>query len=109
MKSVLSEVIKIEILKRVLSEGRVEDAKSKYPQDTEVVDYFVSQDPAGNNKYLPWMMKTYKQAPEGARQQAKELISQMIKGFHQHSARLEKKDINQYKTLAELLNHLKKN
>ena len=102
MKSVLSEVIKIEIIKRVLSEGRVEDAKAKYPQDAEVVDYFVSQDSAGNNKYLPWMMKTYKQAPEGARQQAKELISQLVSGFHQHSTKLEKKDINQYKTLAEL-------
>jgi hypothetical protein len=106
MKSVLSEIIKIELVKSLLSEGRVEDAKAKYPQDTEVVDYFVSQDPAGNNKYLPWMMKTYKQvptdAPEGVKQQAKELISQLIKGFHQHSPRLEKKDINQYKTLAEL-------
>lgn len=102
MKNILSEVIKIELLKNVLSEGRVEDAKAKYPQDTEVVDYFVSQDPSGNNKYLPWMMKTYKQAPEGAREQAKELIPQLVKGFHQHSARLEKKDINQYRSLGEL-------
>ena len=106
MKSVLSEVIKIELIKSVLSEGRVEDAKAKYPQDSEIVDYFVSQDPAGNNKYLPWMMKTYKQvpadAPQEVRTQAKDLISMLIRGFHQHSARLEKKDINQYKSLAEL-------
>jgi hypothetical protein len=106
MKSVLSEIIKIELLKNVLSEGRVEDAKAKYPQDTEIVDYFVSQDPSGNNKYLPWMMKTYNQipsaAPEGVRQQAKELIPQLIVGFHQNIARIEKKDINQYKSLAEL-------
>lgn len=66
MKSVLSEIIKIELVKSLLSEGRVEDAKAKYPQDTEVVDYFVSQDPAGNNKYLPWMMKTYQQVPADA-------------------------------------------
>jgi hypothetical protein len=106
VKSVLSEIVKIELLKSLISEGRVEDAKAKYSQDTDVIDYFVSQDPSGNNKYLPWMMKTYKQipsdAPEGVRTQAKELIPNLIKGFHQNSARLEKKDINQYKSLGEL-------
>lgn len=106
MKSVISEIVKIELLKSLISEGRVEDVKAKYSQDIDVIDYFVSQDPSGNNKYLPWMMKTYKQipsdAPEGVRTQAKELIPNLIKGFHQHSARLEKKDINQYKSLGEL-------
>lgn len=108
MKSILSEIVKIELLKSLISEGRIEDAKAKYPEDIEVVEHFISQDPSGNNKYLPWMMKTYKQisadVPEGVRTQAKELIPNLIKGFHQHSARLEKKDINQYKTLAELYN-----
>lgn len=59
MKSILSEIIKIELIKSVLSEGRVEDMKAKYPEDHEIVDFFVEHDPSGNNKYLTWEMKIY--------------------------------------------------
>lgn len=109
MKSVISEIIKIELLKDLLAEGRLEDAKSKYPQDTEIVDYFVSQDPSVNNKYLPWEMKVYKQLQTTNQElltRHKELIANLIKVFHNNTARLQQKDINQYKTLADLHNIL---
>lgn len=106
MKSLISEIIKFQLIGEVLSEGRIEDAKAKFPQDTDVIDYFASQDPSGNNKYLPWEMKIYKELPPNAppelKERHKELIVKLIKGFHQHSQRLQVKDINQYKTLADL-------
>lgn len=102
----MSEIIKLELVSQLLSEGRVEDAKAKFPQDVDVIDYFVSQDPSGNNKYLNWEMKMFKQLPPDAptelKERHKELIANLIKGFHQHSQRLQLRDINQYKTLGDL-------
>ena len=106
MKSLISEIVKIQLVRELLSEGRVEDAKAKFPQDADVIDYFVSQDPSGNNKYLNWEMKVYKQLPPDApaelKERHKELIANLIKGFHQHAPRLQMRDINQYKSLADL-------
>lgn len=107
MKNVISEIIKLELVKSILSEGRVEDAKAKYPSDIDVVDYFVSQDPSGNNKYLPWMMKIYKQdipgnAPAELKSTGMQHITNLVRGFHQNVARIEVKDINQYKSLDQL-------
>lgn len=106
MKSLISEIVKIQLIRKVLSEGRVEDAKAKFPKDADAIDYFVSQDPSGNNKYLNWEMKVYKQLPPEApaelKERHKELIANLIKGFHQHSTRLQMRDINQYKSLADL-------
>lgn len=106
MKSLISEIVKIQLVRELLSEGRVEDAKAKFPQDADVIDYFVSQDPSGNNKYLNWEMKVYKQlppeAPADLKERHKELIANLIKGFHQHAPRLQMRDINQYKTLGDL-------
>lgn len=103
----ISEIIKLELVKTILAEGRIEDAKAKYPSDIDVVDYFVSQDPSGNNKYLPWMMKIYKQdipgnAPAELKSTGMQHISNLVRGFHQNVARIEVKDINQYKSLDQL-------
>ena len=59
-------------LNNILLEGRVEDAREyletfidengylKTEEDLdEVLDYFVEDDPSGNNKYLMWMVKIY--------------------------------------------------
>lgn len=106
MKSLISEIVKIQLVRELLSEGRIDDVKAKFPQDIEVIDYFSSQDPSGNNKYLPWEMKMYKQLPAKApvelKERHKELIANLIKGFHQHAQRLQMRDINQYKTLVDL-------
>ena len=106
MKSLISEIIKIELSCKLLSESRIQDTKTKFPQDIDIVDYFVSQDPSGNNKYLNWAMKVYKQLPPNApaelKEKHKELIANHIKSFHQHSSKLEIRDINKYKSLADL-------
>ena len=58
-------------LSKILLEGRIEDAREyletfewdgygKTEQDVnEVLDWFVADDPSGNNKYLMWMVKIY--------------------------------------------------
>lgn len=48
------------ILESLLTEGRVEDVKKRYPKPTwRSIDELVEIDPSGNNKYLDWMAKNY--------------------------------------------------
>jgi len=43
----------------LLTEGRVEDIKNKYPSyESENIDTLISIDPSSNNKYLAWLAKT---------------------------------------------------
>jgi hypothetical protein len=86
------------IKKILLQEGRVEDAKSKYPNNGDLVDFFVSSDPSGNNKYLQWMLKQVIDKNEN-----RDLVLSLVSKFHKNYQRLEKKDINQYKTVGDLL------
>lgn len=64
----MKEII-LEKLIRVLSEGRVDDVKKKYPElidatgESPIIDYFVANDPSGNNKYLDWMAKAMTHKP----------------------------------------------
>jgi len=57
------------ILKNILLENRVKDVKKKYPQladgtgEYPIIDYFVANDPSGNNKYLEWMVKAMLHKP----------------------------------------------
>lgn len=95
MKSILSEVIKIELVKALLSEGRVEDAKAKYPNNINLINIFVNGDPSGNNKYLMWMMKISEQATP-------QQILDSVRFFHQNNSKFTQKDINQYRTFEAL-------
>jgi hypothetical protein len=72
--------------------------KKRYPEHEESVDYFVEGDPSGNNKYLQWMMKQH--AKNG---QDMGVVLSVATRFHQNVQRLQKKDINQYKTVDELV------
>jgi len=48
------------ILENLLTEGRVEDVKKRYPKPTwGSIDELVEIDPSGNNKYLDWVSKNY--------------------------------------------------
>jgi len=57
------------ITKNILLENRVKDIKKKYPEladgtgEYPIVDYFVANDPSGNNKYLDWMVKAMLHKP----------------------------------------------
>lgn len=97
MKNLFSEIIRIELVKELLSEGRVEDAKARYPNYEEYVDFFAANDPSGNNKYLDWMMKMYIREDYAS----KDLLVKYITIFHKNISKFTKKDINQYKTWDE--------
>jgi len=89
----------------ILVEGRVEDARDKYPDmEDENFDFLVANQPAGsNNKYLMWACKQADELlendpdPEGLR-----IVTQAIRLFDGNKQRLEKKDLNQYKDTAEV-------
>ena len=89
----------------MLDEGKVDVLKTKYV-DTDIMsedifNEFVRHDPTRDrsNKYLPWMLKQYSENKEGYRH-----IFDMIGEFAQlaDKKKIEKTDIYQYKTLAEL-------
>jgi 3-methyladenine DNA glycosylase AlkC len=54
----------LENIRKVLLENRVDDVKKKYPEvDPAIIDYFVKEDPSGNNKYLDWLVKAMTHGP----------------------------------------------
>ena len=92
-------IIRGEVLFNVLTEGRLEDVKVKYPGHEASIDNLSKHDPSGNNKYLAWMAKSVLDQGSSPKH-----VIDAINYFHTNVVRFEKKDINQYKTLQELLN-----
>jgi hypothetical protein len=86
-----------------LIESRLSDAKAKHPELEQYIDVFAEKDPSGGKqKYLQWMVKQLSQqeaSPETAQK-----ILDAVKLYHKNIQRLEKKDINQYKTVQDLVN-----
>ena len=93
MKINLSEILE----STILLEGRLEDVKAKYPGNDSDIDYLSENDPSGNNKYLEWMVKQY--IDNGV---TIHRIVDSVRGFHEQVKRIKNKDINYYKTIAEL-------
>jgi hypothetical protein len=85
------------VIKKILLEGRIEDMKKRYPEHEDTVDFFVNNDPSNNNKYLQWMMKQVVKNGE-----ERGFVLSLTKHFNKNIQRLQKKDINQYKTLKQL-------
>src|SRR5579885_359319 len=82
----------------LLVEGRVDDAREKYP-DIEEDDWqqLVANQPAGsNNKYLMWAAG---QVDDGF---SVEVVVQVIRLFDGNVQRLQQKDINQYKDVGAI-------
>ena len=82
----------------ILEEGRVEDAKAKYPNvsDPDFKKVVDGQPSGSNNKYLFWALK---QVTAGATADA---ALQSVSAFETNKQRLEKKDINQYETVEDV-------
>jgi hypothetical protein len=82
----------------ILVENRIDDAKNRYPDIAEDVFNAVvqAQPPSSNNKYLMWSM-----AQAAAGESAQD-IAETIALFEQNKQRLQKKDLNQYKTIDEV-------
>lgn len=80
----------LKLIKSILTEGRKEDARAKYPDVPESdFNYFVENDPSGNQKYLEWLLKYYFQVnPRG--------LVEYIKFFHQNQNMFIEKDINRH-------------
>jgi len=105
------------IIRRVLSEGnRKDSAYNKYVANMvgddkyvmeDAYETFVDNDPSGNHKYLEWMLKQYIKALVTDDYRTLDtyrpnVIKDIITKFHKNVQRLEKKDINQYKTIIQL-------
>lgn len=90
------------LVRSVLIEGRVEDARSQFPQLKREIAAFARHDPSGNQKYLMWATKQMEGIPGWG---VDEVIA-AYERFHELASRLPKKDINSYKSLAELQNAL---
>ena len=90
----------------LLAEGRLQDAKKKFPDDAEYIDQLSKIDPSGNNKYLMWMAKQLDHHARGmsnvGKQGVVDVLTDLIQSFHKNVQRLEKKDINQYKSLDDV-------
>jgi hypothetical protein len=80
----------LNLIKSILTEGRKEDARAKYPDVPESdFNYYVENDPSGNQKYLEWLLKYYFQVnPRG--------LVEYIKFFHQNQNMFIEKDINRH-------------
>lgn len=67
----------------VLFEGRLEDVKAKYDDKmSNIIDNLSQGDPSGNNKYLDWMAKVYKDYP-----QTNEILK-VVSSYHENLQRL---------------------
>lgn len=54
----------LERIKEVLLENRIDDVKKKFPNvSPDLIDFFVRNDPSGNQKYLEWMVKAIDHLP----------------------------------------------
>lgn len=94
-----------EFIRRVLTEGKVEDLQKKYVLNgsehgtllLKAFNEFVAADPSPTKKYLEWMIKQFLVHEFNSMD-----ITSTIEYFHRNIQRFQKKDINAYKTLKEL-------
>lgn len=118
----------LENIRKVLLENRVDDVKKKYPEvDPAIIDYFIKEDPSGNNKYLDWLVKAMTHEPtiqsvEDILDEAmqfntpQEFLMMLVKKFHEllpymvhveDGKKVGTTDLYQYKfTDSEMINFL---
>jgi len=90
----MKESFNLSQISNLLLEGRKEDARKKYPKHSdEIFNYYVENDPSGNQKYLSWLLKNTNPDYKAVTDINKELLD-MIKLFHQYQSMFYEKDIN---------------
>ena len=101
----MKNIIKQELLGKLLMEGRLENTIKKYADNQDDVDdilYFSKNDPSGNNKYLKWMVNQWlKPVPNGGASNKGDIVL-VVKSFHENLQRINNKDINSYKSFGKL-------
>jgi len=102
IKKLLKELFE----QKLLLEGRIEDAKKKYPQFSDAIfDFYTENDPSGNQKYLNWLLSRTIKDSNYELGNPKTYHDDMIIAiifFHSNQQKFTKKDINQYKDLISL-------
>ena len=102
IKKLLKELFE----QKLLLEGRIEDAKKKYPQFSDAIfNFYTKEDPSGNQKYLNWLLSTTIKDSKYELGNPKVYHDDMINAiifFHRNQQKFTKKDINQYKDLISL-------
>lgn len=92
---ILQEYI-IECVKRILLEGRLEDAQAKYPEvPAQYWHVFIENDPSGNLKYLDWMVKNSGFVITDAEYNL-DFLFKAVELFHKNKHKYPKKDIYAY-------------
>ena len=100
----------MDIIKKIILEGRVEDMREKYVDNEDLppirrireklFNVLVKGDPSGNQKYLDWMIQ---QVIRGEMLGVTpEYILNLVTQFHNKVQRLDKKDLYQYGGFNEL-------
>jgi hypothetical protein len=100
-----------EIQEALLAEGRKDDVKKKYAELDKkgYIEELSLEDPSGNNAYLAWMAKQLNNMitgpidmPRGQQEEYIMHILNAVRAFHANKQRLKNKDLNQYKSVADL-------
>jgi hypothetical protein len=90
----ISENYQIKQISSLLTEGRKEDARAKYEDvEDDVFNYYVDNDPSGNQKYLDWMLNNVVGIYRG---RLEPNLMEMVKFFHQYQNMFIEKDINRH-------------
>lgn len=99
--------------KSLLLEGRVENVKKRYPNvPEEIIQFFVENDPSGNQKYLMWLVSMWdneevrESLVDWGSDSAEEGLYDIISDFHELLPYIEKKDIYQYKVSWDTIDEL---
>lgn len=79
----------------ILNEGRIDDARKRFPNHLEeVFDFFIKNDPSGNQKYLMWFLKNVRS--EYKVHNLHQTLVDLVKFFHEHQEMFKEKDIYKY-------------
>jgi len=92
---------------RVIEASKVDDLILANPGLEESIKKLSDNDPSKSNKYIEWSVKQLKQLKQLKLEATMGDLISTIQAFHKVQNRLEKKDINQYKTLKELEDAIK--
>ena len=100
-----------ELQEALLAEGRLDNVKKKYANLDKFgyIDSMSMEDPSGNNAYLAWMAKQLNnmitgpiEMPRGQQEEYLSHTLNAVRAFHANKQRLKNKDLNQYKSVADL-------
>ena len=77
------------------------DALAQHKTASDIIDHFSSNaDPSKNKQHTQWILGQYKK--KNIRQEDAPRIRDTLSNFDRYKSKLEKKDINQYKTLSDV-------